>query len=315
MYDSRVWFLVHGHVGHGWAAERKGRLVGKDWSVPKWFRSRVVQRWELLRGVWHRPSFRTRLLINFLAYLGATTTLYQLLLWISNRDSLGSALVNAVLLIGGAVIVLLRTLPSSHLKMRHSNYSAEFELRTADIFAASDAPIVVTANRNFDVSGRWVSEHSLVALLAENWFAGSRSELKTAIGLQVAGTAEAPIGTIVRLDADLGTALLLGVARRDPVTTSTALVKEIAQAESALWEYVRANNLAEITVPLIGAGFSRTKVGPIPLLMVLLISYVTASMEVPTCRLQIVLGTDVNLSTAIEVVREFADALGFVEID
>lgn len=259
-----------------------------------------------------KASFRRRLVVNILAYLGAVATVLQLVLWGTDSSTLKPPQPYVAAFILGAVVVVWRTMPPRSLEMSHSSYSASFELSAADLFTITDCPIVITMNRNFDTGPPWVADRSLVVQLASRWFPGDSEQISAQVERQRPATSgEAEVGEILPLTSKRGDALLLAVARRHDEQTSTVLVGDLADAEARLWDYARKANLGEVAVPLLGAGFARAQIGPIPLLMVLLTSYVTASMEVPTCHLRLILGDDVDLDVAIEIVREYGTALGF----
>jgi hypothetical protein len=66
----------------------------------------------------------------------------------------------------------------------------------------------------------------------------------------------------------------------------------VLASTAQLWQYARLNNISGLRVPVIGSGFARNQVGRVPLLILLLTSYLTAAMEIPICGLEIVLHAD-----------------------
>ena len=182
---------------------------------------------------------------------------------------------------------------------------------SANLFDFVDGPIVVPVNRHFDLSREWVAEESLIAQLITHRHGGDPAAVRQAILDAGAGTVEAPVGTTVRLSSSQGEAILLAVAQRHEQQRSTVLVNDIANAHARLWEVTRAINTRTLTSPVIGSGFARAQLGPMPLLMLLLTSYITAAMEVPVGHLRIVFPEHLELSTAIDLCREYGEALGF----
>jgi hypothetical protein len=66
----------------------------------------------------------------------------------------------------------------------------------------------------------------------------------------------------------------------------------VLASTAQLWQYARLNNTSGLRVPVIGSGFARNQVGRVPLLILLLTSYLTAAIEIPICGLEIVLHAD-----------------------
>jgi hypothetical protein len=66
-----------------------------------------------------------------------------------------------------------------------------------------------------------------------------------------------------------------------------------------------------VALPVIGSGYARAEVGPNPLLMLLITSYVTATMERPVCPVHILLGRQAHDVDAFELARSYLENLGF----
>jgi hypothetical protein len=186
-----------------------------------------------------------------------------------------------------------------------------------DIFATDDAVIVITMNRNFDTSHPWLSGDSLVTQLIQRHYADRAHELRTAIFKELAlkQEAEQPVGKIVRISASKNSDLLLAVADRHEQTRSTVAVDAVWSSLSRLWQYARRNNISRLRVPVIGSGFARAHVGRIPLIILLLTSYLTAAMEMPVCGLEIVLHPDDADLDLLELVKAYCNILGYRSID
>jgi len=92
-------------------------------------------------------------------------------------------------------------------------------------------------------------------------------------------------------------------------------VEAVWSALSRLWQYARLNNISGLRVPVIGSGFARAQVGRVPLLILLLTSYLTAAMEMPICGLEIVLRPDDTDLDLLELVKAYCDILGYRTTD
>jgi hypothetical protein len=127
-----------------------------------------------------------------------------------------------------------------------------------------------------------------------------------------AGTVEHPVGTIVELHGPDGQhVMLLGVSRRGDKTMSEVLIDEIWSALSALWENMRVNAPRSIALPVIGSGHANAQVGPNPLLMLLLTSYITAAMEDPVGAVRIMMRDTAHDLSSFELAQSYLESLGF----
>ena len=178
-------------------------------------------------------------------------------------------------------MVLLRVRPPHRIEMRHPTFNARITVEPGNLLDETDGVIVITTNRNYDTSVEWVSELSLIAQLSARWY-GVDGEQKLdqaiAIALGTDSVVEQPVGTVVELSHGGQRALLLAVAQRHEETRSAVVAHDIWVALTGLWRHIRATNTSKVYVPVIGSGFARAQVGQVPLLMLLLTAYVTASM-------------------------------------
>jgi hypothetical protein len=186
-----------------------------------------------------------------------------------------------------------------------------------DIFATNNAVIVITMNRHFDTADPWVSTSSLVAQFVQRYYTDNPDELRNAIlkELVLEEESEQPLGRIVRIATGNNTYLLLGVAGRHEQTRSSVAVDEVWTSLSRLWQYARKNNISSLRLPVVGSGFARAQVGRVPLILLLLTSYLTAAMEMPTCGLEVVLSRDDADPDLLELVKAYCDILGYKTID
>jgi Domain of unknown function (DUF6430) len=263
-------------------------------------------------------TYRRRVVVSLLAFFGATVTLTQIALWISGASG-GSelALPLAILAPIGIVFALRVSLPKADMTFRHDSASAPLRVLVSDIFAANNANIVVTMNRYFDTAGPWVSDNSLISQLMQRSYTDNPDELRNAIRRDLAfdGGGEQPVGTIVRASTSSNTYLLLAVADRHEQTRSSVAVDAVWTSLSRLWQYARKNNVSSLRLPVIGSGFARAQVGRVPLILLLLTSYLTAAMEMPICEVEIVLHPDDADPDLLELVKSYCDILGYKTIE
>jgi Domain of unknown function (DUF6430) len=271
----------------------------------------------LYRRLFALRTYRRRLAVTLLAFLGATVTVTQLVLWISGTNG-GTALGISLLTLTpiGIVFALRVSLPKSDITFRHDSATAPMRVLIGDIFAA-ETVTVITMNRHFDTVPPWVSDDSLIAQFIQREYAGRPGDLRDAILKELACDQEAehPVGEIVRITAGRKTYLLLAVADRHELARSAVAVEAVWSSLSQLWQYARLNNISVLRVPVIGSGFARAQVGRVPLLILLLTSYLTAAMEMPICGLEIVLRPDDTDLDLLELVKAYCDILGYRTID
>jgi hypothetical protein len=263
-------------------------------------------------------TYRRRFIVTLLAFFGATVTVTQLVLWISGVKG-GTALAASLVTMTpiGLLFALRAALPKADITFRHDSVTAPVRVRIGDIFAPADSVTVITMNRHFDTASPWVSADSLVTQLIQREYAGRPGDLRDAIlkELELDQESEQPVGEIVQITPGRKTYLLLGVADRHELARSAVAVEAVWSALSRLWQHARLNNMAGLRVPVIGSGFARAQVGRVPLLILLLTSYLTAAMEMPICALEIVLRPDDTDPDLLELVKAYCDILGYRATD
>lgn len=272
----------------------------------------------MYRKLFALSTYRRRVIISLFAFFGATATLAQIALWISGiTGGIELALPLVILAPIGIVFALRTSLPKADMTFRHDSVSTRLRILVGDIFAASNASIVITMDRHFDTAEPWASGNSLITQLARRNFADQADELRSAIlnELEVDEEGEQPLGRIVSIPASNNTYLLLAVADRHEQTRSSVAVDAVWTSLSRLWHYARKNNISCLRLPVIGSGFARAQVGRVPLILLLLTSYVTATMEMPICGLEVVLHPDDADPDLLELVRSYCDMLGYKIIE
>jgi Domain of unknown function (DUF6430) len=272
----------------------------------------------MYRKLFALGTYRRRVIISLFAFFGATATLAQIALWISGiTGGIELALPLVILAPIGIVFALRTSLPKADMTFRHDSVSTRLRILVGDIFAASNASIVITMDRHFDTAEPWASGNSLITQLAQRNFADHADELRSAIlsELEVDEEDEQPLGRIVSIPTSNNTYLLLAVADRHEQTRSSVAVDAVWTSLSRLWQYARKNNISGLRLPVIGSGFARAQVGRVPLILLLLTSYVTAAMEMPICGLEVVLHPDDADPDLLELVRSYCDILGYKIIE
>jgi hypothetical protein len=256
--------------------------------------------------------------VSLFAFFGATVTLAQLALWISGATG-GIALGLPLLILApiGIVFAFRVSLPKADMTFRHSSASARLRILVGDIFETSNAIIVITMDRHFDTADPWASGNSLITQFIQIYYADRPDELRNAIlrELDLEEEGEQPVGSIIRISTSNNTYLLLAVADRHEQVRSLVAVDAVWTSLSRLWQYARKNNISSLRLPVIGSGFARAQVGRVPLILLLLTSYLTAAMEMPICGLEVVLHPDDADPDLLELVRAYCDILGYKTIE
>jgi hypothetical protein len=172
-------------------------------------------------------------------------------------------------------------------------------------------------NRHFATAEPWVSANSLIAQLNQRDYADRQRGLRNAILTEPAleEEGEQPVGSIVRIPGGRNTYLLLAVADRHEQTRSSVAVDAVWTSLSRLCQYARNYNIPSLRVPVIGSGFARAQVGRVPLILLLLTSYLTSAMEMSICDLEVVLHPDDADPDLLELVRSYCDILGCKTIE
>jgi hypothetical protein len=276
--------------------------------------SAFVKHLSVYRQLFMLRSYRRRATVTLLAFFGATASVGQLVLWVIGVSS-GVTLTYtlAVFIPIGIIFALRASLPSADLLFRHAAVGSTVRLSVGDLFDTSGTAVVVTMNRYFDTSPEWTSRDSLIGQLLNGRFAGSSEELRSFIlaQLKCESEEEQPVGRIVRVNDTNVSYLLMAVADRSEETRSTVAVDAVWEALSRLWQFARRNNLAKLRVPIIGSGYARANVGRMPMLVLLLTSYLTSAMETPICDLEIVVHPSYADPDLLELAKTYCEILGY----
>lgn len=265
-------------------------------------------------------SFRSRVLVNCLAFIGAVGAVLQVLqIWLPNLNEPRSMIWIGVFVLFGLIVVVWRSAPEQSVEYYNPSFAARIIIEAGDLLAPENSPAVITSNRHLDTGTEWVADSSLMGQVCTMWYGdglAGRALMAEQIGAltgQPAGY-EHPIGTVVPVAQEGQSVLILAVSSRHPETRSAVLIDDIWTALSGLWTHARRQDLHTISVPIIGSGFAKAQVGALPLLVLLLTSYVTAAMERPVCTLRIVLPTQIIAPAMFEVTKTYCESLGFKQI-
>lgn len=264
-------------------------------------------------------SFRSRLLVNCLAFLGAAATALQVVIWIFDLDEARSSIWIALFLLLGLIVVIWRSAPEQSVEYYNPAFAARIIIEAGDLLAPENSPAVITSNRHLDTGTEWVADTSLMGQVCTMWYGDGlegRRLMREAVSAHTGQPPgfEHPLGTVVPVTQHGQSVLILAVSSRDPETRSAVLIDDIWTALSGLWTHARRQDLHTLSVPIIGSGFAKAQVGPLPLLVLMLTSYVTAAMERPVCTLRIILPTQVVAPAMFEVTKTYCESLGFKQV-
>jgi hypothetical protein len=173
-------------------------------------------------------------------------------------------------------------------------------------------PCVLTTDRRRSVASDRISPSSLIGQYLASLSPSRRTELESAIMGMRSGTLSRPGEVrVIEQPGQPGPVLLLACGRptRNGTVTTWA---HLSRTYDGLWAAVRAQHLDEISVPVIGAGYSKVSLSHSAVLLALLLSFHAASAERPVCRhLRIVVpSSDTDLEELV-VSRRFLRALRY----
>lgn len=173
-------------------------------------------------------------------------------------------------------------------------------------------PCVVTTDRRRSVASDRISPSSLIGQYLASLSPSRRAEQEAAIMGMQPGTLSRPGEVrLIEQPGQPGPILLLACGR--PTRNGTVTTwSHLSRTYDGLWSAVRAQHLDEITVPVIGAGYSRVSLSHSAVLLALILSFHAASAERPVCRrLRIVVPpSDTDLEELV-VSRRFLRALRY----
>lgn len=172
------------------------------------------------------------------------------------------------------------TLRLSKRSVRAHEPSNRWSIELAKGDVLSFRPCVITTDRRYSVAPDQVSPNSLVGQYIRRL---SLSELANVISIVDQASPRGLIPPGCTVDLKEQQVLLLACGRPTPNGTVTTWA-HLGQAYDGLWNRVRALQLDEINVPVIGAGFSQVNLTHSAVLFALILSFHAASIERPVCR-------------------------------
>lgn len=145
-------------------------------------------------------------------------------------------------------------------------------------------PCVITTDRRRSVSLEHIAATSLMGQYLGSLNRDDRARIEDAIGRDQAGGLSRPGDVrVIEQPGAAGPILLLACGR--PTRNGTVTTwSHLTQTYDGLWATVRSRHLEEVSVPVIGAGYSRVSQSHSAVLLALLLSFHAASTERPVCR-------------------------------
>jgi hypothetical protein len=173
-------------------------------------------------------------------------------------------------------------------------------------------PCVLTTDRRRSHVLDYVAPTSLIAQYLGTLDEHARAELQAFI----ASSARPPLarpGDVLFREPDASAGLVILLACGKPTDRGTVTTwSHLTQAYDGLWNAIRSRHLEEVSIPVIGAGFSRVSLSHQAVLLALLLSYHAASAERPVCRrLRIVIPPNEVDQDELVRVRRFLAALSY----
>jgi hypothetical protein len=276
--------------------------------------SSLPKQFGMYRRLFAIKSYRRRVAVTILALFGATSSVSQVILWAAGINGGAALTYSLIVLIPVGTFIALRTsLPSASMSFRHSAIDSTLRVSVGDLFDSQGGTTLITMNRHFDTSPKWVADSSLIAQLLKGPLSGNSSDIRSHIlkELQCEHEEERQVGEIVRVCSEQGAYLLMAVADRNEETSSAVAVDAVWLSLSRLWKFARQSNTTRLRLPIVGSGFARAHVGRIPLLVLLLTSYLTSAMELPICDLEIVIHPDDADPDLLELTKSYCELLGY----
>jgi hypothetical protein len=217
----------------------------------------------------------------------------------------------ASLLFGGLVLFVSQH-RGGRLEAVSLDQAWSIEIGLGDLFRGRT--IVVTVDQNWSVDVAAAGGDSLVGQLLQRTSATSRADIEKALVERAASKTWPGATMLVRPQPEAGAfedVILLAVGM--PTLSGTETVwQHLWLSYDGLWEAVRSRNVSELTCPVIGAGFSNSRLSHAAVLQTLLLSFHAASVDRPVCRrLALVLDPTVNARTELAHVRTLLRGLGY----
>ncbi|MEU7865295.1 macro domain-containing protein [Dactylosporangium sp. NPDC049140] len=173
-------------------------------------------------------------------------------------------------------------------------------------------PCVITTDRRRTLSPEKVAPSSLIVQYLESLDIAGRAEAELAIEQMQSGPLSRP-GDVKFIESSGAPGPILLLACGRPTRNGTVTTwSHLTQTYDGLWAAIRSRHFDEVSVPVIGAGYSLVSLSHSAVLLALLLSFHAASTERPVCRLlRVVLPpTDADQEELV-LARRFLSALGY----
>jgi hypothetical protein len=170
-------------------------------------------------------------------------------------------------------------------------------------------PCVLTTDRRRSASAEKIAPSSLMGQYLQTLSPDDRSALEFAVQR---ATLSRPGDVQVIESSDRPGAILLLACGRPTRNGTVTTWSHLTQTYDGLWAAVRSRHLDEVTVPVIGAGYSRVSLSHSAVLLALLLSFHAASSERPVCRrLRVVIPPVDADQEELVLARRFLSALHY----
>jgi Domain of unknown function (DUF6430) len=173
-------------------------------------------------------------------------------------------------------------------------------------------PCVITTDRRRTVSREKIAPTSLIGQYLESLDPADRTDVELAIEKMQSRTLSRPGDVQIIESAKVPGPILLLACGRPTRNGTVTTWSHLTQTYDGLWATIRSRHFDEVSVPVIGAGYSRVSLSHSAVLLALLLSFHAASTERPVCRrLRIVMPpTDADQEELV-LARRFLSALRY----
>ena len=202
-------------------------------------------------------------------------------------------------LIIGVIIAICRNIPKTSYVCKINETDIPIEIRIGDIFETKQT-IIVSANTTFDITMEdgVINPKSIQGVFTDKYCASvSELDQKLSNCLQSITPKQLtneekpygkkglyPIGTVAKINCRLRMAYFVAIAHMNKTKNAQSSRQNVLDAMPILWEFIRTDGeLENICMPIIGSGFSRTKVTKQSFAQEILRSFVAACSEGKFC--------------------------------
>jgi hypothetical protein len=173
-------------------------------------------------------------------------------------------------------------------------------------------PCVITTDRRRTVAREEIAPTSLIGQYLHSLSLAERTELESAVKRMQSGTLSRPGDVQVIEQSEVPGSILLLACGRPTRNGTVTTWSHLTQTYDGLWASVRSRHFDEISVPVIGAGYSRVSLSHSAVLLALLLSFHAASTERPVCRrLRVVVPPTDSDQEELVLSRRFLSALRY----